>query len=79
MGKEKAKPCKKSQKKKGTCAYCSKDGHVEDVCYKKKDDIATKDGTDKSKEKPKEEKTELVACVAQVDGDSPPPLHLFMA
>ena len=77
--KGKAKPGKKGQKKKGTCAYCSKDGHIEDVCYKKKRDIAMKDGMDKSKEKPKEEKTELAACVTQVDGDLPPPLCLFMA
>jgi len=63
-GKGKAKSGKKGQKKKGTCTYCSKDGHTEDVCYKKKCDIAMKDGMDKSKEKPKEEKTELAACVA---------------
>ena len=56
-----------------------KDGHAEDVCYKKKCDIATKDGTDKSKEKPKEERTKLVAHVTQVDRNSPLPLHLFMA
>jgi len=78
-GKGKAKSGKKGQKKKATCTYCSKDGHTEDVCYKKKCDVATKDGTDKSKEKPKEEKTELAARVAQVDGNSPPPLHLFVA
>ena len=78
-GKGKAKSGKKGQKKKGTCTYCSKDGHMEDVCYKKKCDMAAKDGADKSKEKPKEEKTELVARLAQVDGDSPPPLCLFMA
>ena len=78
-GKGKAKPGKKGQKKKGTCTYCSKAGHMEDVCYKKKRDIAAKDGMDKSKEKPKEEKAELAARVAQVDGKSPPPLCLFMA
>ena len=78
-GKGKAKSGKKGQKKKGTCTYCLKDGHMEDVCYKKKRDIAAKDGTDKSKEKPKEEKTELAARVAQVDGNSPLPLHLFVA
>jgi len=78
-GKGKAKSGKKSQKKKGTCTYCSKDGHTEDVCYKKKCDIAVKDGMEKPKEKVKEEKTELVARVAQVDGNSPLPLCLFMA
>ena len=80
-GKGKAKSGKKSQKKKekGTCTYCSKEGHMEDVCFKKKHDIAAKDGMDKSKEKPKEEKTELAAHVAQVDRNSPPPLHLFVA
>lgn len=35
-GKGKVKPGKKGQKKKGTCTYCSKDDHMEDVCYKKK-------------------------------------------
>ena len=78
-GKGKAKSGKKGQKKKATCTYCSKDGHMEDICYKKKRDVAAKDGMDKLKEKPKEEKTELAARVAQVDGDSPPPLRLFMA
>jgi len=78
-GKGKAKSGKKSQKKKGTCTYCSKDGHTEDVRYKKKRDVAAKDGMDKSKEKPKEEKTELAASVAQVDRNSPPPLRLFVA
>ena len=77
-GKGKAKSGKKSQKKKGTCIYCSKEGHMEDVCFKKKHDVAAKDGTDKSKEKPKEEKTKLVACVAQVDRNSPLPLRLFV-
>jgi len=56
-----------------------KDGHTEDVCYKKKHDIAAKDGMKKPKEKAKEEKTKLVAHVAQVDGNSPLPCHLFMA
>jgi len=78
-GKGKAKSGKKGQKKKGTCTYCSKDSHMEDVCYKKKHDVPAKDGMDKSKEKPKEEKTELVVRVAQVDRNSPPPLHLFVA
>jgi len=78
-GKGKAKSGKKGQKKKATCTYCSKDGHTEDVCYKKKHDVAVKDRTDKSKEKPKEEKTELAARVAQVDRNSPPPLRLFVA
>jgi len=78
-GKGKGKSGKKGQKKKGTCTYCSKDGHMEDVCYKKKCDIAAKDRTDKLKEKPKEEKTELAAHVTQVDGNSPPPLCLFVA
>ena len=78
-GKGKAKPGKKGQKKKGTCTYCLKDGHTEEVCYKKKCDAAAKDGMDKLKEKPKEEKTELVAHLAQMDRDSPPPLRLFMA
>jgi len=78
-GKGKAKSGKKGQKKKATCTYCSKDGHMEDVCYKKKRNVAVKDGTDKSKEKPKEEKTELAARVAQVDRNSPPPLRLFVA
>ena len=78
-GKGKAKSGKKNQKKKGTCTYCLKDSHTKDVCYKKKRDIAAKDGTEKPKEKAKEEKTELAACVAQVDGNSPPPLCLFMA
>ena len=77
--KGKAKSGKKSQKKKGTCTYCSKEGHTEDVCFKKKCDIAAKDGTDKLKEKPKEEKTELAARVTQVDRNSPPPLCLFVA
>ena len=78
-GKGKAKSGKKSQKKKGTCTYCSKEGHTEDVCFKKKCDVATKDRMDKSKEKPKEEKTELAARVTQVDRNSPPPLRLFVA
>ena len=78
-GKGKVKSGKKGQKKKGTCTYCLKDSHAEDICYKKKHDIAAKDGTDKLKEKPKEEKTKLAAHVTQVDGHSPPPLHLFMA
>lgn len=63
-GKGKVKPGKKGQKKKGTCTYCSKDDHMEDVCYKKKWNIAAKDRMDKLKEKPKEEKTELAACIA---------------
>ena len=78
-GKGKAKSGKKSQKKKGTCTYCSKEGHTENVCFKKKCNVAAKDGTDKLKEKPKEEKTELAARVTQVDRNSPPPLHLFLA
>ena len=41
--------------------------------------MAAKDRGDKLKEKPKEEKTELAACVMQVDRNSPPPLCLFMA
>ena len=59
-GKGKAKSGKKGQKKKGTCTYCSKDGHMEDICYKKKCDAAAKDGAEKLKEKAREEKTELV-------------------
>ena len=39
-GKGKAKSGKKSQKKKGTCTYCSEEGHMEDVCFKKKCDVA---------------------------------------
>jgi len=78
-GKGKAKSGKKGQKKKATCTYCSKDSHTEDVCYKKKCDVAAKDRMDKLKEKPKEEKTELAAHVTQVDGNSPPPLCLFVA
>ena len=78
-GKGKTKSGKKSQKKKGTCTYCSKEGHTEDVCFKKKCNIAAKDGMGKSKDKTKEEKTKLAAHVAQVDGNSPPPLCLFLA
>ena len=78
-GKGKVKSGKNGQKKKGTCAYCLKDGHTEDICYKKKHDMAAKDRAEKPKEKPKEEKTKLAACVAQVDGNTPPPLCLFMA
>ena len=73
-GKNKKKKKKKSQKKKGTCSYCSKSGHTEDMCYKKKRDEAAKYGAEKPKEKPKEEKTELAARVAQVDGITPPSL-----
>ena len=72
--KGKGKNKKKSQKKKGTCSYCSKSGHTEDVCYKKKHNEAAKDGAEKPKEKPKKEKTELAARVAQVDGIAPPSL-----
>ena len=47
--KGKGKNKKKSQRKKGTCSYCSKSGHTEDVCYKKKRDEAAKDGAEKLK------------------------------
>ena len=73
QSKEKGKG-KNKKKKKGTCFYCSKSGHTEDVCYKKKHDEAAKYGAEKPKEKPKEEKTELAARVAQVDGITPPSL-----
>ena len=51
---------------------------MEDVCFKKKYNVVAKDRMDKSKEKPKEKKTELAACVTQVDRNSPSPLHLFV-
>ena len=49
QSKEKGKNKKKSQKKKGTCSYCSKSGHTEDVCYKKKCEEAVKDGAEKAR------------------------------